>query len=176
MSQALYELTINALLDRDVPLNARDEWRRPAVRVGREREPALLAELYDVDLITPELLPFVVAEAWSAPEWPSRRLDHGRWLELFRSAEYAVDGEPAARPAAPVRLYRGADAEHRAGMAWTDDRGRARWFAERPIWPARATVWTTLAAPAALLARLTDERSESEYVVDPAMLGEVTAA
>lgn len=60
-------------------------------------------------------------------------------------------------------------------MGWTDD--VAEWFARRPIWPQRGTVWTTTAPPSALLARITTERPrESEYVVDPDALGKITEA
>ncbi|MDN5918775.1 MAG: hypothetical protein L0I76_27400 [Pseudonocardia sp.] len=166
MSAGLYEITVNALLDRGVALS-RAEWETAAARVGHERAPALLVELTEADLLPAEVLPRAVADAWTGPRRPTHRLDPEQWVELFGAAGYAVDGEPAPRPGAPVRLYRGDVDEHRAGMTWTEDRERAT--------AGCATAWTTLAAPEALLARFT-AADGGEYVVDPTVLGGIAVA
>lgn len=167
MSAGLYEITVNALLDRGAAVG-RTEWAAAAARVGHERTPVLLVELFDADLIRGDVLARAAADAWSAPARPSRRLDPEQWVELFGAAGYAVDGEPAPRPAEPVRLYRRDDGDRPAGPAWTDDRAAA-------VVGGPETVWTTLASPQALLARVTGAGGRAEHVVDPARLGEVTA-
>ncbi|ANY08772.1 hypothetical protein [Pseudonocardia sp. HH130630-07] len=89
MSQALYEITVNALLDRGRPLAPR-EWDAAVARVGRDRAPLLLAELDDAGLLTPELLPTAVRTAWEGADRPLVRLDAGRWRELFAAAGLGV--------------------------------------------------------------------------------------
>lgn len=161
MSAGLYEITVNALLDRGVAIGAAG-WASAAARVGHERVPALLAELTDAGLVTADVLPRAVADAWSGPRRPMQSLDLEQWVQLFGDAGYAVDGVPAARPSAPVRLHRIADEEPRSGLAWA---GR----------PAPGTVWTTLASPEALLARFTAPDG-GEYVVDPSLLDGIAVA
>lgn len=161
MSAGLYEITVNALLDRGAVLG-RTGWAAAAARVGHERVPALLVELTDAELIGDDVLPRAVADAWSGPARPTRRLDPEQWVELFAAAGYAEDGEPAARPPAPLRLHRGPD-DDRTGMWWTGDGDRA-------------AAETTLASPEALLARITDPDGRTGYVVDPSKLGAITAA
>ncbi|MFP5022098.1 hypothetical protein [Pseudonocardia phyllosphaerae] len=90
MSQGLYEVTVNALLDRDRPLTPA-EWDAAAARVGPARTPQLLAELDDAGLLGTDLLPAAVAAAWA--ESP-QRLPADRWAELF-------DDAGLERPAAP---------------------------------------------------------------------------
>ncbi|MBW0103841.1 hypothetical protein [Pseudonocardia sp. KRD291] len=160
MSAGLYEITVNALLDRGTALS-RTEWESAASRVGRERVPALLVELTDAALIGGDVLPRAVADAWSGPARPERRLDPEQWVELFGAAGYTVDGEPAPRPGVPVRLH-GTGEGDVAGLAWTEDR-------------AGAPGHTTLAPPEALLARVTAADGRVEHLVDPSLLGPVTA-
>lgn len=85
MSQALYEVTVNALLDRDRPVT-RAGWEAAAARVGGNRVPALLAELDDAGLVPPELLPDAVREAWAGADRPAERLAPQRWAELCDAA------------------------------------------------------------------------------------------
>ena len=73
MSQALYEITVNALLDRDRPLT-RADWDAAVARVGGHRVPQLLAELTDAGLVGADLLPGAVAEAWASADRPLDRL------------------------------------------------------------------------------------------------------
>ena len=85
MSQALYEITVNALLDRDRALTPA-EWDAALARVGGHRAPQLLAELDDAGLIEPELLAAVVPAAWELADRPLARLPADRWRELFADA------------------------------------------------------------------------------------------
>ncbi|WFG46281.1 hypothetical protein [Pseudonocardia alni] len=89
MSQALYEVTVNALLDRDRPLTAAG-WDAAAARVGRDRAPLLLAELDDAGLLPPALLASAVPEAWAGARDPVDRLPRSRWAELFAAAGLPV--------------------------------------------------------------------------------------
>lgn len=174
MNRAEQRGEITRLRERGTPLTAA-EWDRASGLLGRNATPALLFELYCDELIPAGVLPRAVADAWGGPEFPAAAADEYMWVHLFGKAGYAVDGVPAHRPAGSVTLYRGADDEHRRGMAWTADLARARWFAERSIWKRHGTVWTAEVAPMWLLAQI-NGRSESEYVVDPSGLSLITAA
>ncbi|MBP2367334.1 hypothetical protein [Pseudonocardia parietis] len=85
MSQALYEITVNALLDRDRPLDPA-EWDAAVARVGGNRAPLLLAELDDAGLLGPELLAVAVPAAWKLADRPLDRLSAVRWRELYAAA------------------------------------------------------------------------------------------
>ncbi len=88
VSQALYEITVNALLDRDRPIT-RPDWDAAVARVGGHRVPQLLAELTDAGLVGADLLPGAVAEAWASADRPLDRLPAARWRELFGDAGLA---------------------------------------------------------------------------------------
>jgi hypothetical protein len=72
-----------------------------------------------------------IGSVWSGAEWPQHYLPRKYWLELFEVAGYTEDGEPADRPAEPVRLWRGSEHRYRRRFSWTADRDRAEWFANR---------------------------------------------
>lgn len=91
VSQALYEVTVNALLDRDRPLT-RGQWDGAAARVGADRAPLLLAELDDAGLLPPDLLPAAVRAAWDGADRPAGRLHPDRWAELFDAAGLPFPG------------------------------------------------------------------------------------
>lgn len=147
---------------RSVPTAA--EVDEAASRLGRNAYPALLFDLWLDGLLSPAAAASCVPAAWSAAEMPARALDDADWAELFDFAGYTVDGAPAGRPVAPLTLWRGAPAEHRAGWSWTEDRDLALWFARRVK---DGSLWTAVVPPEALLARITTQRpGENEYVVD----------
>ncbi len=135
-------------------------------RLGRNYYPALVADLHNEGLLTAEVAAVVVPSAWVAVEHPNRALERGVWRALFSLFGYTVDGNRAAQPTVPLRLYRGADREHRLGWSWTEDYALAQWFAQRPIHRAPGQVWTVLVPPELLLARITQHRSERQYVVE----------
>jgi hypothetical protein len=143
-----------------------DEAETALSRVGRVNGPALLFDLYYSGCLTADMLPALVVGVWSAAEWPSGNLPRSTWINWFRKAAYPP-------PSGPLVIYRGAIPQHARGMAWTTDRQRAEWFANR--W-AGAHVYTVTAEPAAVLADVDaiegdGGRRECEIVVDPAMLG-----
>ncbi|MBC3191602.1 hypothetical protein H7X46_11060 [Pseudonocardia sp. C8] len=85
MSQALYEITVNALLDRDRPLTPA-EWEAAVARVGGPRAPQLVAELDDAGLLGADLLAVAVPAAWELADRPLERLPADRWRELYAAA------------------------------------------------------------------------------------------
>ncbi|WP_151524143.1 hypothetical protein [Serinicoccus kebangsaanensis] len=93
------------------------------------------------------------------------RLDDDHWLRLWRKYRDRADV-----PRRPITLYRGAPAQNKRGMSWTESRSVAENFAA--LWGEQAggAVWTTQAPPSAILGR----PSDSEVVVDPRRLGRVT--
>lgn len=143
-------------------------------RLGRNKAPALLFDLYyggSLDLATH---PGVVADAWSSAEHPERCFepDGWIWVEFFRTAGYTHDGQPATPPADPIAVYRGCTPEGRTGMSWTSDLAMARRFAHDGM-RRRAVghVYAFDAPPEALLAYIQETgREESEYVIDSAFL------
>ncbi|TYQ11605.1 UNVERIFIED_ORG: hypothetical protein L601_001500000190 [Gordonia westfalica J30] len=135
-------------------------------RAGRIAGFDLLIDAYLDGSITEETFAQLLGPAWSDAEYPEGSFDRETWTRVFRRHGYRVNGVPAARPTTSVRLYRGATADGRAGMSWTDHLSTARSFAYgqlrgRPV----GTVWTALVDPDRLLSRVT-ERSESEFIVD----------
>ncbi len=98
-------------------------------RVGRNNAPALLCDLYYGKSLDLAAHPSVVARAWSLPEYPERCIRRGIWVQLFRTAGYTHDGQPASPPTEPITVYRGCTPDGRAGMAWTSDLAMARRFA-----------------------------------------------
>ncbi len=162
------------LVDRADELT-REELLTAYGRVGRDGNPAMLVDLRAEGLIPADVLPVAVSEAWERAEFPEAALDPDEWTELFRECGYVVNGERSDPPAGPLTLYRGATEERRGGMAWTDDVGTARWFAERFGRFAgvgefvQCRVWVATFQPVDLLARIHapgDGRGEHEYVID----------
>lgn len=132
-------------------------------RAGRDHGPYLLWRLHEFGLLYPSDAASLVPDVWSAVEHPLDALTRDEWAELFHVAGYTYNGQRRARPRLPRVLYRGADAAHRDGWSWTDDRRLAHWFADRRP---GGRVWTATVEPGRLLARITTVRAgESEYVV-----------
>jgi hypothetical protein len=133
------------------------------------------------DCWTPEQELDLVCWAWTDPEWPEGNYGARVWRELWerigfvheRLDEDDTKERDQSLPTAPVRLYRGAIASRKKGMAWTPDLDRAKWFARRlsPTTGTRngglrvARVWTTLCPPDRVYARF-DGRREEEWVID----------
>ncbi len=137
-------------------------------RVGRNNAPALLCDLYYGKSLDLAAHPSVVARAWSLPEYPERCIRRGIWVQLFRSAGYTHDGQPASPPTEPITVYRGCTPDGRAGMAWTSDLAIAHRFAHDQL-RGRAVghVYAFDAPPGKLLTYIHETgRQESEYVVD----------
>lgn len=141
--------------------------------------------------LTPDEEVVGIRMAWSHPEFPEANADARAWRAAFERIGYTsdealyvdddedqVDDEDldadeadllrVPRPAEPMRLYRGALAARRRGLAWTADPERAAWFARRfngTPGMHTAHVWTVLCPPERLLARIVG-RHEDEYVAD----------
>jgi hypothetical protein len=146
------------------------EFARLCLGAGRIHGPALLLDAWHRGIIAPAVITAEIGNAWSAAEYPERAIGRPQWLELFSVAGYTLGGQSTARPAAPVRLWRGSPAARRRGMAWTADPEVARQFANsgfrgRPP----GVLYETVAPPSSLLCR-PGGRAESEYVVNPRRL------
>lgn len=138
--------------------------------LGRNHGPALLFDIYYSGRLSKKDLALVIGHVWSDAEYPARAFDPSEmWLDLFEDAGYTVDNKPAERPTTALRLYRGATMEHKAGWSWTDDLTVAQRFAGGLVGRTPGRVWTALAQPVDLLARL-NGREENEYVVNPSDL------
>ncbi len=163
------EEMLDHFIDEGVSPSADDVGTAASI-LGRKYYPALLFHLWGEGLLVePAVAAVVVPSAWSAVEFPNRALDDDAWSLLFALAGYTVDGVPAERPEAAMRLWRGALPGHRSGWSWTDDRSLAQWFAERVHNGGQGRVWTAEVKPARMLARLGEgvgRAGESEYVVD----------
>jgi hypothetical protein len=138
--------------------------------LGRDDEPALLAEWWETGRIHADELGPLLLGVWSGAEWPLALVGERRWVAMFKAAV----GLP--RPTDPLVIYRGAWRVRARGMSWTLDLERARWFARRetlmhPEWG--AAVYEATVPPRAVLALIPDDdnsRGESEVVVNPNML------
>jgi hypothetical protein len=141
--------------------------------LGRNKAPALLFDLYYGGSLDLAAHPGLVADAWSSAEHPETGFEPARiWVELFRTAGYTHDGQPATPPTRRITVYRGCTPDGRLGMAWTSDLTMARRLAHDGM-RGRAVghVYAFDAAPKALLAYIHETgREESEYVIDPAFL------
>jgi hypothetical protein len=163
-----------------------DQFFGELVRAGRNRAPGLLFDAWIMRRISRDTLAAMLPEVWSVAEYPERALaPRWAWLSLFKAANYTEGGQPAPRPTAPCRLYRGCPPAWVRHMSWTDDLAVARRFAYmRSLgWPddlkRQCNVYATDAPADALLCKIGGRgaelggRSESDYVVDPAKLGKV---
>jgi hypothetical protein len=149
-----------------------DRWDY-ASRLGRNELPWWLLEAEPG--LTDEEMADVIADCWTGPEFPEQTIKPRNWVRMFRRAGYVHDDKPAAPPTEPVRLYRGCAAWRWRGMAWTEDRAKAEWFAARVArWSpdGEVVVAEALVQPVALLVQI-DERSEAEYVFNTAMTSKV---
>jgi hypothetical protein len=136
------------------------------LRVGRLSAPTLLVGLHRESGGLSPAVAALVGDAWSGADLPEQCLDHDDWRELFQTAGYIVDGQPALRPNRPLTLWRGASHARRLGWAWTADRAQAEWFANRSgLIGEDAMVWQADVEPWRLFA-YDNGRKESEYVID----------
>lgn len=106
---------------------------------------------------------------------PDRYVARGWWLERFLELGWVHPWVRGPRPGSVfgvVRLYRGALAERRDGLAWTSSRALAAWFAERAgaggrVWRADVPVDRLVCA---FPIRVAGCEASTEYVVDAAGL------
>lgn len=145
-----------------------------ALRAGRDGAPHVLWQAWSSDLISVGALRRHLGWAWSGPEFPLAELAAADWRVLFGEAGYIYNGRRRASRSRPLRVYRGATPEHAKGWSWTTNVGAAEAFAfDGMQGRAIGEVWTVLAPPEAILARITDQRDdEDEVVCDPDLLPE----
>ena len=140
------------------------------LRAGRNFGPAIILGLYEEGLLSRQDAGHLVPYVWAMAEFPLRQLDPDSWRALFAFAGYTIDGVRRARPRNPRRLYRGAARGYRDGWSWTENRAVAQWFVDRyqEVWHGR--LWTVVAPPERVLAKLTGRSKncgrEPEWVVD----------
>lgn len=138
-------------------------WGRP----NHDRDmPDLILSMIEYAVFTSEAAVSLMRHAWMNTEFPSQNADPERWVDNFTTAGWVSDDD-SPRPTEPIRLYRGAELEHAAGMSWTASVDTARWFANR--WTKGGEVFWAIFQPDELLARFTT-RNEDEYVVDTVYL------
>jgi hypothetical protein len=58
-------------------------------------------------------------------DWPERVIGAAKWTRMFWAAGLLSIPYGLRRPAIPLTVYRGASAERREGMSWTEDVNRA---------------------------------------------------
>ena len=108
----------------------------------------------------------VIVEGWQMAEYPEANCVPGLWAVMWQRHDFLTDDADVSRPDQPMTLWRGASPERANGLAWTADKERAEWFANRTNTTAEPTafVWSTVAAPDMIRGRLVG-RNEDEYVV-----------
>ena len=156
-------------------------WSDVSARLGRNDMPYALAMAAFVDgtLTDPAEVAQGVTDAWTMAEWPAQSLDFDIWWNLFDLATedpgtYLHDDAVRDKSELPdqVTLYRGAIADHKYGMSWTDDLARASWFAHRfdGVGGNVGTVYQVTVDAEVVLARFEERRGEAEWVLDPHLL------
>jgi hypothetical protein len=140
--------------------------RALVVRAGRIEGPRLISYAAMLRVVTDLTLARTLGDVWSAAEYPEESLGRAEWVGLFRQAGFTVDGERSERPAAPVRLYRGAPKSRRRRMSWTSEETIAERFAIGGLRGREpGMVWVVDAPPEAILA-VVDGRHEGEHLLD----------
>lgn len=139
--------------------------------LGRNSYPALVLQLHVELGLAPIVLAHCVPSAWQDCEFPTLTLDEDSWEWLFGDAGFTINGVKAPRPTAPIRMFRGAVAEHARGWSWTEDRDLAQWFADRPHNDGRGRLYSAAVPPGALFACMTGDwadgrAGEGQWVVD----------
>ena len=147
---------------------------------GRNHAPAMLFDWFYGGRLLREDMCAVVIAVWTSAEFPQDVLTVDQWCRFFAMADYP-------KPSGPLTLYRGATKGRARGMAWTSDRNKAQWFADRFARFATgkqddrfgpAYVYTVATPPGAVLAvadKILAEggRGEREVIVDPRLLPKV---
>jgi hypothetical protein len=135
---------------------------------GKNARPRLLFDWWSSGQLTVEDLRALMPDAWQMSEGPQEKLGVAAWVFLFRCAGFISDANHP-QPREPLTIYRGATWGRRRGMAWTTDREKAEWFANRFSVLREALVYEITVGPEVVLA-LFDGRNEAEVVVEPAKL------
>jgi len=144
-------------------------WAEASARLGRNDYPyALVMNWFRLPI---EDQRKGLHQAWTMAEWPLSSADKDVWVSLFEQVcdepfTYLLDDEPAPLAELPARmtLWRAATEDRALGMSWTEDRSRAKWFANRfepqPVWEIEIDP-----GDSEILAHFTG-RGEAEWVLD----------
>lgn len=135
-------------------MNQKDEFRRLAL------------ELINAGCMNDPGTHRLMAMAWAGDNSPEAVIPACKWFRAFETSGYVSDDPWIPAPVNEITLFRGSSGDRRCGLAWTEDRARAREFAEFGGGSGRAgLVFVAQVAPWRVLARynLHDER---ECVVD----------
>ena len=153
-------------------------WERLSARAGRNDLPVILADsvlgengYQGVSLPLAEI-PHAIGHTWPLAEWPQAALGLDVWLFLFGvlpDDQYIDEDRLADTDRLPeyLHLYRGCAAGREMGMAWTEDRDRAVWFATRfgSRWGEPMLLETNVPREL-VLAKFHAGRGEAEWVID----------
>lgn len=152
-------------------------WAEVSARLGRNDMPAALVDAVAADSLPRAEIAKGLEAAWTMCEWPLQAADREVWLQMFGMVltdwdmEYldedrirlVTDDLPEY-----LTLYRGCVVGREAGMSWTTDLDKARWFASRfGSHFGEPRVVTTDVPREWIIARFHRSRSENEYVIDP---------
>lgn len=162
-----------------------DDGYKAIQQQGRARARRLHQGWRDAEISGDDLAD-ALATVWFDCVTPLAHLACDAWVDMFRDAGYAVDGEPEPPPDGPLTLYRGvafsrvakrlarkhwrgelAGPEH--GWSWTDSQQEAKQFAAAAVrdLPGPWVVFQATVPPKALLAQIT---VNGEYIVDTRLL------
>ncbi|MBB3602777.1 hypothetical protein FHT40_002438 [Mycolicibacterium sp. BK556] len=103
---------------------------------------------------------------------PTRQVPQWEWVQLFKTAGFLSDASAVQRPSGPITLWRGSTSRGWRRLAWTAHQPTAEWFAWRIPYIGVADVGVLFEATvkAEHVFAITDDRGESEYIVNPASL------
>lgn len=125
------------------------------------------------DLRGPAWLGECVHLFWEALGGPEDSLTASEWSELFRSAGFRWDGEPSQITQVPT-LYRGATADRKLRMPWTNSLATARRYASSRRGSETGFVWQAQFSTVDVLAVIDFKPHLSrwgvrihEYIIDP---------
>lgn len=157
-------------------------WDELTMRAGRNDYPYLLGNAVLVERTITDLdeIAGALATAWCSPEYPEQSVDPALWQMMFDMTGFVEDGQRIDNPVTgAITLYRGAAENRKAGMSWTADVEKAKWFASRfaaltgerdvepggteKMWTA-GKVWTITVFSEWVIGHFTD-RNEDEWVI-----------
>jgi hypothetical protein len=135
-------------------MNQKDEFRRLAL------------ELISTGCMNVPGTHRLMAMAWAGDNSPEAEIPARDWLRAFETSGYVSDDPWIPAPVDELTLFRGAPSDRRCGLAWTEEKAKARDFAEFGRGSGgEGLVFVAQVAPRRVLARfnLHDER---ECVLD----------
>ena len=148
-----------------------------------EKQYVLAFFKYAAQSLSQEDYAWILADAWIRSEEPNRdpNLTQSKLLAMFRRADPQFLMDDRERKCLeelpdPVTIYRGVRSDHAKGvyaLSWTLDHEKARWFANR--YGRQGQVYEAKIQKDHIHA-LFHGRGESEVIVDPKYLMEVTQA